>query len=181
MPKQSQSGYTLVELLVVTALLGMILMGVSTLFMQSLFASARNNQRQELRAEGQYAMDLMTTLIRSAKQVMPCGADPNNTEYSNILTVVGADGGTTTFSLESAATGNTQIASVSAVQNGRLTSDAVDISSPNSYDLFSCATNVSQQPYVTIRFIASQQNSISPDPLEQSFRQTVLLRNRTTN
>lgn len=174
----NHNGFTLVELLVSTAILGIILVGVSTLFMQSLTASARNNQRQELRSEGQFAIDVMSTIIRNAKLIEPCGSSPSTPITSSEITVVGVDNLTSVFNLaQNPITKNMQIASNSSIpQDARITSDTTEIIANN---LFTCATNSNQQPYVTIRFTASKQNSLD-QTLEQSFRHTVVTRNKAT-
>ena len=47
----------------------MLLLGVSTLFIANLTSSARTTLRQELRAEGTYALDTLSFFIRNASTI----------------------------------------------------------------------------------------------------------------
>ena len=170
---RNQLGYTLVELLVVTALMLLLLLGVSTLLIASLTSDARITMRQELRAEGNYAMDTMSYFIRNAKSLLDCNT-PGDT-----LTVNNEDRRESQF-LVVPNGGYNQIASYSAPAAPLLPERRAFLTqAPYEVSNFSmdCNNVDQQQPYVTISFTLTR-TDVEGDPINNDFRHTVLVRNR---
>ena len=142
----------------------LLLLGVSTLFIASLTGSARTALRQELRAEGTFALDTLSFFIRNAATIDVGDCLPNG----NSLTLTSQDGGTTTFWLD-----GDQIASASA-HPAKLTSDSYTV---ENFSL-ACEINAAQnQPYVVISFDLKRTDSQGKE-ISNEFRHTVLMRNR---
>lgn len=78
------SGFTLVELLVTTAILGAVLLVVTSIFVSSGRVESRTVRRAEVQASGRQAVSLMTAELRQA------GADPS-TPPAGIVGIVSAD------------------------------------------------------------------------------------------
>lgn len=142
----------------------MLLLGVSTLFIASLTSSARTTLRQELRAEGTYALDTLSFFIRNASTIDTTTClSPGSS-----LRITSQDGGTTVFGLV-----GDQIASTSA-HSANLTSDAYTV---ENFSL-DCEINPAQnQPYVVISFNLKRTDSQGTE-ISNEFRHTVLMRNR---
>jgi prepilin-type N-terminal cleavage/methylation domain-containing protein len=68
-----QGGYSLVELLIVTAILGTILAAVTTLFIQGLNAQVDVNRRFEAQQAARVAVDKMRREIHCASAITPTG------------------------------------------------------------------------------------------------------------
>lgn len=166
---RNQLGYSLVELLVVTALMLLLLLGVSTLLIASLTSDARITMRQELRAEGNYAMDTMSYFIRNAKAIPNC--IPNGTE----ITITNQDNRDNQFFVDAQG----QIASHSAAVAPLTERTAYLTQTPYQVktDTFRLDCNDATQPYVTISFILERTDA-DGESVENEFRHTVLVRNR---
>lgn len=168
---RNQLGYSLVELLVVTALMLLLLLGVSTLLIASLTSDARITIRQELRAEGNYALDTMSYFIRNAKSLSNCSS-PGQT-----LTVINEDRRESQFSVVPNG-GYNQIASDSAAVGSFLARRAFLTQAPYEVSNFSMDCNDDNaQPYVTISFTL-ERTDVEGDPINNDFRHTVLMRNQ---
>lgn len=165
---RNELGYSLVELLVVSSLLLLLLLGVSTLFIASLTADARITLRQELRAEGNYALDSMSYFIRNAKALPEC--QPGGSR----LSVLNEDGRVTEYSVSS-----NQIASYSATFAPF--PERTDLLTVLPYEVetgsFKLDCNNVNQPYVTISFTLTRTDS-QGTAIENDFRHTVLVRNQ---
>lgn len=159
-------GYSLVELLVVSALLLLLMLGVSTLFITSLTSNARISLRQSLRAEGNFAMDTMTFFIRNARQLQGCA--PNTPQ----LEVTTEDGLTTIFELQTTGTVSQIVATGGHEQT--LTSDQYDVTN------FVMNCDPGQPgvlpPYVTIDFTLERADS-QGTVISNDFRHTVIVQN----
>ncbi len=163
-------GYSLVELLVVSSLLLLLLLGVSTLFIASLTADARITLRQELRAEGNYALDTMSYFIRNAKGIPVCQSS------GQTLSVLNEDGRVTEYFVSS-----NQIASHSAALPLLLLPERTDLLTVSPYEVeagsFILDCNNANQPYVTINFTLTRTDA-QGTAIENDFRHTVLVRNQ---
>lgn len=174
---RNQLGYSLVELLVVTALMLLLLLGVSTLLITSLTSDARITMRQELRAEGNYALDTMSYFIRNARSLPVCIAG------GETLTVTNEDRRDSQF-LVIPNGGYDQIASYSAQIPGSpviperlvyLTQAPYQVKT-GTFSL-DCNNLDQQQPYVTISFTL-ERTDVEGEPISNDFRHTVLVRNQ---
>lgn len=68
-PTQKNSGFSLIELMVVMSISSLILISVSTLFITVLSTNGRTGLRRTLKAEGTQALNQMTFLLRNAKPI----------------------------------------------------------------------------------------------------------------
>ncbi len=168
---RNQLGYSLVELLVVTALMLLLLLGVSTLLIASLTSDARITIRQELRAEGNYALDTMSYFIRNAKSLEDC------TSGGITLTVNNEDRRESQFSVVLNG-GYNQIASDSAAVGSFLARRAFLTQAPYEVSNFIVDCNDDNaQPYVTISFTL-ERTDVEGEAISNDFRHTVLVRNQ---
>lgn len=72
-------GYTLIELLQVTVILGVILGAITTLFVRASIAEVDMNRRFQAQQEARLAVDLMRREIHCASLVSPTGASASIT------------------------------------------------------------------------------------------------------
>jgi prepilin-type N-terminal cleavage/methylation domain-containing protein len=70
----SERGYTLVELLQVTVILGVVLAGLTTLFVQASNAEFQMNERFQAQQNARLAVDKMRREIHCASAITPSGA-----------------------------------------------------------------------------------------------------------
>jgi len=154
-------GFTLIELLVVTGLMMMLLLGVSTLFVASLTNSAKMTLRQEMRAEGTYALDVISHAIRNAVFIEPSSCISNGSS----LQISNPDGFLTNFRL----------------QSGRIASNSSPLTSTQysvTNFVLDCNPNTPPNPpYVVISFTLNRIDSTNT-PIVTEFRRAVLVRNR---
>jgi prepilin-type N-terminal cleavage/methylation domain-containing protein len=75
----SERGYTLVELLQVTVILGVILAAITTLFVRASIAEVDMNRRFQAQQEARLAVDRMRREIHCASLVTPSGASSSIT------------------------------------------------------------------------------------------------------
>jgi prepilin-type N-terminal cleavage/methylation domain-containing protein len=68
-----ERGYTLVELLQVTAILSVVLTGLTVLFVQATNAELQMNKRFQAQQEARVAIDRMRREIHCAKAITPAG------------------------------------------------------------------------------------------------------------
>jgi len=163
---ERQRGFTLIEMLVVTAVF--MLLGV--LLVSSLFSILKSNAKAELmkemRQSGSYALDVMSKIIANGVITnIDCSA------ANSSIVVKNPNGGETTFECKG---DPAYIASNSA----QLTStQQIKISSCSN--VFQCETIGENVRKVTISFILIQQGS-SPRPedqAQQTFQKVMVTRN----
>jgi prepilin-type N-terminal cleavage/methylation domain-containing protein len=70
----SERGYTLVELLQVTIILGVVLTGLTVLFIQASNAELQSNRRFQAQQEARVAVDRMRREIHCSSGITPAGA-----------------------------------------------------------------------------------------------------------
>jgi prepilin-type N-terminal cleavage/methylation domain-containing protein len=75
----SERGYTLVELLQVTVILGVVLAALTTLFVRASIAEVDMNRRFQAQQEARLAVDRMRREIHCASLVTPTGASSSIT------------------------------------------------------------------------------------------------------
>lgn len=177
LPWRSRAGFTLLELVISVA----IIAGIGTVIAQTFFVTTRSNTKVELQKEvkesGDYAIDIMGRIVRTAATITTACADTGATTSS--LTLTNPDGGTTTFACEVNA-GVARIASISATRTDYLTSSSVTLGADcNTSTLsFVCASIAGTPNNVKINFTLSQKG-VSPDQIEQAslpFQTSVSLR-----
>lgn len=69
MTSQQQQGYTLIELLLYVAMIGILLGGVTTFFAMAVEARVKNQSISEVNDQGVYAMELLSQTVRNATDV----------------------------------------------------------------------------------------------------------------
>jgi len=154
-----KNGFTLIELLITTSLAVLLLLAISSFFMTFLIGNSKTNTKQTVKEEGFFALSQMEFLIRNSKYIdetIPC------TTGMTSITIVSLDGGSTVLALNT-----DHIASNSAF----LTSDAVTISNPLTFD---CSGEVGNRQ-IKINFGLEK---ITPDgTISEQFNSIVSLRN----
>lgn len=66
MKSRSQSGFTLIELMITTAISAVLLLAVSSVFMVTLLGNARASIKQQISDEGKYALEQMKFILRNS-------------------------------------------------------------------------------------------------------------------
>lgn len=78
-------GFTLIEVLVVSAILVMLLLTASTMFMTFLVSNAKTNVRQQLKAEGQQVLSKIEYDLRNARAITStCPGTSNSITYTDL-------------------------------------------------------------------------------------------------
>lgn len=179
--RNQQSGFSLLELLIVGALLAIIFISVSGLMMSSLTGSIRTSMWQELRTEGSYAMTQMAFLIRNSNGIIIDGAaatvcdgtpqallqfdNPDDTK--SLLTVNSNNVSLLTIADDQVFGFSPSTSTIPLLSEGFLLQD------PN---IFTCSSTA-EQPYVKITFSLTKPSATLGD-ITQDFRRTVILRNQ---
>lgn len=156
----ARQGFTLIEMIVVTMIIGLLMVTVSAVFFATLRGSVKNQHLTEVKQNGNYALSVMERMLRNARGIQDCTAGMHD------LTLTNPDGEVTTFTF-----GADKIASNSS----DLTTSRVIVSNGR----FDCLATLGQPDRVQIVFSVSQ-SSTSVRPEEQAtanFQTTVTLRN----
>lgn len=168
--KHHQTGFTIVEVMVVILLITMLTLTASSVFMTMLAGRAKNASNQIIKSEGEQAMHQMEFLIRNAVAILPdsagvtCSESPVMTE----LNIKSVDGGVTRLYLQTdtSDSNKVKIASNSGIF---LTSSAID--NINNFR-FTCVENPdSGNRFVTLEF------RLYKNGKDQTFNSIVNMRN----
>ena len=168
-----QSGFTLIELMIVTSLMVILTLTVSAMFMTFLITNARTNTKNTLKVEGSYALSQMEFLLRNSYKLVENSDTQTCQSSMDSIRLESIDGGQTEFFLETAGS-TTKIASNSGEY---LTSDAVLAENLS----FNCTEASSGNHTVTIDFdltklVPSVSNTTNEDST-QHFSANISLRN----
>ncbi|KKU96317.1 MAG: hypothetical protein UY27_C0001G0010 [Candidatus Gottesmanbacteria bacterium GW2011_GWA1_48_13] len=176
---KKQKGFTLLEILVAIGILAI----VGTLIVQVFFTTTRANSKTEVqknvKQNGDFAIEAMSRLIRSARSVSSsCTAGGATTES---LTLINEHGRTTTFGclLDGEVT---RVASTSGARTDYLTDQNLTLGGASCTQdslQFVCTAPADQPAMVSITFGLSQKGT-PPDQFEKasaSFQTTVAIRN----
>ena len=162
-----EKGFTLIEMLVVTAIF--MLLGV--LLVNSLFSILKSNTKAELmkeiRQSGSYALDVMSKMITNSVIT-----DTNCSVASSSIIIKNPGGGETTFECSG---DPAYIASNSA----QLTSTQSIKVEDDCSSVFQCEVVGENARKVTIHFVLKQQGA-SPRPEDQAqqiFQRVIMVRN----
>lgn len=145
--KKQNHGFSLIELLIVSALSIVLILTSTSLFLTSMLTNNKIKMEQEIKTEGNYALNFMKLMLRNAVSIETCPSSSDSITFSM------ADGMKTTFSLSS----SSQIAS-SSTANGtfNLTSNNITTqrqnSSGTSIPIFNCFQSTNKNYYVNISF-----------------------------
>ncbi len=132
--KQRQSGFTLIEMIVVVSILGLIAVITSGFLLVSLTATSKAEVVKEVRQNGNYALSVMEGMILNSRGVGCSSPDR--------ISVTDANGNLTTFRCQ-----DNKISSVSA-QTVYLTSPNVTVSNCQ----FTCGDNPGLPIKVHLKF-----------------------------
>lgn len=164
--RKTETGFTLVEILVVIGLLAIVVALGSNMFFTTLRGSTKSKTLTIVKQNGDYALSVMERLIRDSEKVILCEAGMNELKVKRL------DGSEIEFTCEGEGTADSLIASNSA----NLTSSEVKVDSC-SFDCFSQGDFYPQ--VVSIDFTLSQ--AVETTRLEEqaavNFRTTVTTRN----
>ena len=83
-----EQGFTLIELLVVVGIMALFSLTLVSVFLATIRGGNKSQLLQSLHQEGDYALKIMSRMIRAA-ELVDCGVD---------FTITNDDGGTTIFS-----------------------------------------------------------------------------------
>ena len=168
---KKQTAFTLLELLVTTAVSALMMLAVTTLFISFLNTSYKSKISQKLREDGNNAMIEMISQIRSSGEITSVCS--NGTPLGSI-SFVGLDGLTTTFSED-----EDKIASASAENGTFYLTDGSDDANRLSGLTFTCYNNDDGAKYIsvdfTLKYGTGDTNSLTTSIL--NFSSGVALRN----
>jgi prepilin-type N-terminal cleavage/methylation domain-containing protein len=100
------SGFSLIELIVVIGLLSLLTLAISSIMLTSVITSTRIRTTTKVKQAGNYALGQIQSMIRNAKTVTEC----DSSGYA--IEIVGSDGGSTRLLSEiDSVSGITRIAS----------------------------------------------------------------------
>lgn len=168
--KKRNSGFTLIETLIVVFLIGIVLVAGGNIFFGIMKGSSKAEIEKEVKQNGSYALAVMERMIRNSRRVTACddlaGAS---------LEIENSDYGLTTFQL-----GEGRIASSSAGGDLYLTTDNITVSSLTFTCVFDPPSSSDPQDIrrVGINFILSVGAAEAPETFaEIEFQTSVSLRN----
>ncbi|CAN5311412.1 hypothetical protein BH10PAT2_BH10PAT2_2170 [soil metagenome] len=170
-----QAGFTLLEVVVATAITVIMMIAASGLFLATLRTNTKDSQVTAIKTDGDYAISQIEFLLRNAVSVIPDPLSPTSPSCVNgmsSITFKEVDGGITTLS-----SSNGLIASRSAVQASPayLTTPSTTLSGLQ-FDCSQAGTNYGT--YVTVSFSLDKDeaNSNQPNTLTQQFQTSVNVR-----
>lgn len=170
-------GFTLVEILMVVALLGIFSIAVVQVFFTIVSQQTKTAAIEEVKQSGDYAFSVMETMIRNAKVVILPSC--NTTLNQKSIEIKNPDNGITTFDCS-----KSNISSKSAgysVLDLDLTGPNVVVSSCNiSYVCPTPAVGGTAGRYVYFSYVVEPANVTPGDPIAgstQSYQGTVTIRN----
>ena len=173
------NGFTLLELVVSVAIVSLVSVVLSQVFLVTLRTNAKTEISKDMKQNGDLALESMVRMIQKAKRVTST-CDSTGT-ISQSLTLTNEDSGETTYQcvLDGAAT---RLASTSATGTEYLTSSNVTMGGTQCSDSslsITCAGGAGVPASVTIVFQLSQ-SGMSDAAFEQtseSFQTTATVRN----
>lgn len=148
-----KDSFTLIEILVVSAIMLIIVGAISSLFFSSLRGANKTTIINEAKQNGDYALSVLERSVRNARSIYDYTSYCNGTSRTS-LSIINSDGGLTTFQCPE---GDVRIASTSGSATFYLTSNKVAVS-PCS---FSCSLSAGSTAIVKISFSIHQ---LSPSP-----------------
>ncbi|MBI4635489.1 MAG: prepilin-type N-terminal cleavage/methylation domain-containing protein [Candidatus Rokubacteria bacterium] len=122
----NERGFTLAELLVSCAVLGLVLAGIVTLQQQGMTAYLMGSARVEVQQNARLALDIMTRELRSALSVTPDAACNNATNGATTITFSDQNGTAVTYALSTTNLQRNTITLIGGVQTFRILCYASD-------------------------------------------------------
>lgn len=176
---REEDGFTLVEMIVVVALLSIVGLIAVEIFFTSLRGSTKTEILKEIKQNGGYAITTMEIMIRNAQGVVSSCSG-----VSGSITIENSDGNDTTFQCDWH-DDVAKIASVSGATTRRLTSKNVSLAPPGtppgctaSTLQFTCSSSPGKPETVAIQFTLNQRSSATrpEERASATFETTVSLR-----
>ncbi len=181
----SQRGFTLLEIMITISIMGIIGILISQVFFTTTRVNTKTELIKDMKQNGQFAMDVMTRMIRSTNEISSACATTGSTDTSLILT--NPNGESTTFGcFFDAQSSITRIASMSAYSglSDYLTSQNVTLGGTSCEDpdmslQFTCTSSPDQPSRIKILYTLRQIGAAgdSFNTAKQSFESTVSVRN----
>jgi len=164
-----KTGFTLIEVLVISGLTVIIMLSTVSLFMTFLISQARITQKQQLKNAGNSALKQMTQVLREAKSINPC-----NPASSNSIMFTDINNGTGSYQRSIFDNGNYGINYSTEASSNFITSQDMNIISFVS----NCYTSQESQ-LVKVTFVLQNPRIQGPsnEPLNQEFSVNIQLRN----
>jgi prepilin-type N-terminal cleavage/methylation domain-containing protein len=181
---QTQSvGFTLIEILITISIVGIIGILLAQVFFTTTKVNTKTELQKDIRQNGQFALDVMSRMIRSAIEVTST-CDTTGTQSTSIQ-ITNPDGDMTTFEcLYADSVSRIASTSASTGQSSYLTSKNVTLGGTSCNDadmtlLFTCQSGSSQTPFVTLQFDLMQKGAGTnqTEQANQSFQLGVNVRN----
>ncbi len=173
--RPNQEGFTLLEVVVATAITVIMMIAASGLFLATVRTNTKDSQLSSVKTDGDYALSQMEFLLRNAIAVVPNPLTPVAPSCTLAMPSISfklLDGGITTLQ-----TTNSLIASKSstAALPVYLSTPATTLTNLN-FDCSQAGTNYGT--YVTVSFTLSKNeaNSNLPNTITQSFQTGVSIR-----
>lgn len=163
-------GFSLIEIIISVGVLAVVGTLLSHVFFTTTRTATKTDRVNDIKENGEFAIEIMTRLIRNAKSIDSSNCTGSST---NTLLINNPEGTITTFSCP-----NNRIASESVSLTEYLTNE--NVSADCSTLLFTCLSQPGAPPTVNISFSLDQ---VGPTPIDQferarrSFQTSVTLRN----
>lgn len=173
--RNTQKGYSLIELTVVVGLTSILAIAITAIMMSYLLSSSRIRTLIKIRQAGDLTITQIQQLIRNAKSIDECSSD-NDKSTDDYLILTSQDGEQTTIQTEEITPGFYKIASTSAVRTRYLNTEDVPAQSFN----LTCEPNDTNATLVKIFFtLANETASGRPfDSPTVNFETSIELRNQ---
>ena len=163
-------GFSLIEVIVVTALTILILFSTVIMFLTFLINQARLTQRQKVKTAGDNALKQIEQAVRGAQEITTCEEGMSELEWISFAEVPGV--------IEVVdVSGNDRIASQSGTETYLLTPENI-IADPSGIR-FDCYSTTRESNFVTVRFSLSTKNDegLMNEELRQNFQTSIDVRN----
>jgi len=168
---RNTNAFTLIEVLVVTALTVILMISSTALFLSFMASSSRVNYEQKIKSEGKTILDHVGFLLRNGKKINFCS------ENLTQLTITNLDEYETTLLIQNDGTYDRIASTSTATDTVYLSSIATSV---NNLEFDCYENNLEKGQYVQVTFDLSLGNTDSNDPFDsytQTFSQGILLRN----
>jgi prepilin-type N-terminal cleavage/methylation domain-containing protein len=153
----NQRGFTLAELAVVMAVIGIIMAGVFVIQMQGEQAYLLGSSRVETQQNARVALDLMTRELRSAQSISAIGSATD-------ITFVDENGNTVVYALSGSTLNRTQNGTTTALIGGVQT---LAMTSYSVYDVstgtYTTTTTAAQVRVIKISLVTETEQNVAAD------------------
>lgn len=163
-------GFSLIEVIVVTALTILILFSTVIMFLTFLINQARLTQRQKVKTAGDNALKQIEQAVRGAQEITTCEENMSTLEWISLAETPGV--------IEVVDdSGNNRIASQSGTETYLLTPENI-IADPAEIR-FDCYSTTRESNFVTVRFSLSTKDDegLMNEQLRQNFQTSIDIRN----